>query len=291
MPTLVYSGKKVDYVDLYELFPPNEGAISQYYGKIGSGKTYTATKDIVKRLKEGAVIYASWKIDWQGYDERTSKWQLFLGLLGKREFRVFPKENLHHVDIFNLENLEVDGKPTGKDFVSWLSGVTDCEIWLDEGHVAFDSYEKTRMDMARRNLALLTRHLDRSIVLISQRPIQIHVTFRSQVNRFFKCEKVSQSRLFGVRFQRTEFQETDGEGLPNEKRKQQYNEETHMMEDTTEYEFAESVQRYRGDKKIYAMYDSKYRRGNLGHSQPNYTQVFHMRWVERIKGLWKNKRK
>lgn len=286
MPTLVQYGTEVKEIDLYEIFPPNEGEINQYYGKIGSGKTANATRDIIKKLKQGKIIYASWKIDWQGYDERNSKWKLFLGLLGKRQFNNFKPENLHHVDIFDLDNLEVDGKKTGKDFVTWLSTITDCEIWLDEGHVAFDSYDKTKMELAKRNLALLTRHLDRTIVLISQRPIQIHVTFRSQVNRFYKCEKISDTKLFGVRFQKTEFQETDSDGLPNEKKKQVYNEETHMLEDTDEYEYAESQERWRGNKKIFSLYDSKYRRGNLGHSQQNYTQIFHMTWLERWQALW-----
>ena len=287
MPTLVYTGTELKEINLLELLPPNEGEINTYYGMIGSGKTYTATKDILEKLKEGKIIYASWKIDWQGYDERQSKFKLLLGVLGfKKNYWHFNKENLHHVDIFNLENLQVDGKSTGKDFVTWLSTLTDCEIWLDEGHVAFDSYDKTKMEMAKRNLALLTRHLDRCIVLISQRPLQIHVTFRSQVNRFFKMEKVSDSKLFGTRFLKTEFQQTDSDGLPNEQRKKVFNEETHMLEDTEEYEFAQNQKSYRGDKKIYAIYNSKYRRNNMPQSQINYAQLFHMTWIERWKELW-----
>ena len=39
-------------VDLLSLFPPHSGEITLRYGRIGSGKTYGATKDIIDDLKK-----------------------------------------------------------------------------------------------------------------------------------------------------------------------------------------------------------------------------------------------
>jgi len=128
--------------------------------------------------------YSNWKIDWQGYDERSNKWLLLLGIIGlKKTFFNFPKENWHFMEI----------KDTFTDDISKL---TDCKIGLDEGHIAFDSYEMARMKIEKRNAVLWTRHFDRTYLIISQRPSAIHVTLRANVNRFFKCEKTLDIKLF-----------------------------------------------------------------------------------------------
>lgn len=288
MPTPVTVGTEIKDIDLLEIFPPDEGEINQIYGRIGAGKTYCATVDILEDLDRGQVWYTNWKIDWPGYDERTKKWYLFLGWLGlKKEFLNFPKENLHYVDL-GEKSVFVDGISTGKTFVQWISTLSDCKVALDEGHIAFDSYEMARMDLEKRNAVLWTRHFDRSYLVISQRPTAIHVTMRANVNRFFKCEKIMDFTLFWrwVRFQKTEFQDVDNTDRPDETKIKILDEQTHMLVDSDEYAHAVSQTRYWGVKKIFEKYNSKYRRAGLLSSQKNMAKVWTLTRKEAWKLLW-----
>lgn len=247
MPTLINTGEKIVEVDLVELLPADEGTIDQYYGRIGNGKTYAATADIVQDLKRGKVVYCNWHVQWQGYDQRTSLWHLFLGFIGlKKHYYKFDKENLHYF-------------PIGEDFVEKLSALTDCIVYLDEGHLAFDSYEMAKMGIAKRAAVLHTRHFDRTIKIISQRPTAIHVTLRANVNRYFKCEKIWDR--FGIKiFRKTEFQDLTGNEVVDESE-----------------EAIVSSKMYWGSKDIFKMYDTKYLRGDTPISQEINASIYKLK--------------
>lgn len=240
--------------DWHNFFPAQEGEIDQYFGKIRNGKTYIATADAYKDLCKGKIVYANWHIQWQGYDERKSKWHLFWGALGiKRVYKKFPKENFHYL-------------PVDANFFSVFETLTDCIVYLDEGHIAFDSYEMAKMDIGRRAAVLHTGHYDRTIKIISQRPTAIHVTLRANVNRFFQCVKIIDLKkipllgrfLPSLRlFKRVEYQETTGQ-------------------ETVDLTMPEGTRFYWGKKKVYELYNTKYLRGDTPDSQPNFAQMFRL---------------
>lgn len=249
MPTPVLVGNEVKDIDMLELLPADEGEINQIYGRIGAGKTYCAVREIVADLKRGQVWYVNWKIDWNGYSQYDNKWYLLLGLLGlKRYFYVFPKENLHFFEV----------KDT---FVDDIARLTDCKIALDEGHILFDSYEMAKMKLEKRNAVLWTRHFDRTYLIISQRPSAVHVTMRANVNRFYKCEKLLDWKIFKwrfIKFLKTEFQDTKDNDTPDETRVKD-----EEGKDTDEYAYAVSSVSYWGRKKFFKVFDTKYRREGM----------------------------
>ena len=253
MPTTFFEGKRVSEIELLDLFPSSEGMITQYYGRIGSGKTYSATADALELLRRGKVVYTNWKLHYEGTDERQSKFRVFVALVFPwiRRFYVFPKENLHY--------LEVD-----EHFHDKLGKLTDCHIFLDEGHVVFDSYEMAKMSLEKRKNVLHTRHFNRSIHIISQRPTAVHVTMRANVNVFYRCTKIWS---FGplVRFKRTEFQDMLNESV-----------------DENEEKIA-GVKYYWGSKKVFDAYDSHYLRGDVGTSQRLLFEAYDYNYLAKLK--------
>jgi len=242
--------EKIIVPNILDLFPADEGSIDQIYGIIGSGKTYIATCQILEDLKRGQVVYANWKLNFEGYDERKDFFSLILGSLGfKRFYKNFPKENFHYLEI-------------GEDFNEQLGKLTDCIIYLDEGHIVFDSYQLTRMPIEKRANVLHTRHFNRTIKIISQRPTAIHVTLRANVNRFFKCENLFKLGRI-VLFKISEFQDLTGD---------------ETVDETKEY----SSNIYFGKKKIFEMYNTKYLRGDMPVSQENKSEVYFLGWKERL---------
>jgi len=237
---------------LLDLFEPDEGSVNFYYGRIGNGKTYSATADILDYLSQGRVVYANWKIDFSGFDERKSFWHVFYKtlFLRKRFFR-FPKENLHY---FSPDDVDV----------AFLGKLTDCEVFVDEGQWIFDSYKGTDFSVEKRKLILHTRHFNRSLNIISQRTQALHVTARGQVNRFFKCEKKLQWPL--LVFKRTEFQD--------------------MKENDVDEEAEPiSTKTYIANKKVLNAYNSKYMRGGIEKSQEVYFEAFDFSFIGRMKLL------
>lgn len=257
MPTTLFDvDGNAHEVDMFDIIPPQEGSMNQYYGRIGEGKTYAGTADAIDDLNHGVIVYTSWKLNWDGYDERNNFFARVLYKLGiKKFFWKFPKENWHYIDI-NRE-----------DIVEYIGSLTDCVLYLDEGHLVLDSYLATKMTREARANVLHTRHFDRTINVISQRPTAIHVVVRANVNRFFKLEKVLDIRPFWkknwriVRFRKTEFQDTGAEDKPDESRI--------ILEDGREgdYKNAVSTKHYFSRKKIREAYDTKYLRTNAEHSQ------------------------
>jgi len=246
-------GKSVEVDLLRDLFEAEEGSISQYYGRIGQGKTYNATADIIQDLRMGNVVYANWRLDLSRFtfDQRDSFFYTLIGLLGiKKRFYKFLPENLHYL-------------PIDDNFMETFENLTDCKVYLDEGHLIFDSYQMTKLSMQKRASILHTRHFNRSIIIISQRPTAVHVSARANVNIFYKCEKIM-SWPFLV-FRRSEYQEMTGTG--------------ETVDDDVK---PISTKWYFANKNVLASYNTKYLRGGIPRSQDVHFEAYDLGTRERI---------
>lgn len=213
-------GRKVPDSELIDAFPPKEGELNFYYGQIGSGKTYGATSDAIDDAKRGAVVYTTWPIDVESFDDRESLFMVFMNtiLFRKRFYRIPLSSNIHFIDV---EKGEVDGvytfdpsKPSA--YVDYLNSLKNCIIYIDEAWRVVDSYMPTRdFNLEIRSLILVTRHKFRTINLIAQRPTSVQVTARANVNRFYKFVKIANWPW--VRFARYEFQDMSGETVDETK--------------------------------------------------------------------------
>jgi len=257
MATEIWNGKEVQEIELLDLFPASEGMITQYYGRIGSGKTYAATADILDLLRRGKVVYANWNINYHGFDESRSLPYIIMSLIfpWRKRFYQFPKENLRYL-------------PVDKNFHEQLSKITDAHIFLDEGHTAFDSYEMARMPLERRMSILHTRHFDRSIHIVSQRPTAVHVVMRANVNVFYKCERL-RNLLWIVRFRRTEYQDLLNESVDENPDR------------------AISTKHYWGKQNIFEAYNTKYLRGDMKASQRMLFKARDYGYVARFLLFWR----
>lgn len=249
-------GKKVLTTDLLDIFSANEGSINMYYGKIGNGKTYAATADILDLLVQGKVVYCNWRVVVEDFDDRTNFWMLLKNtlLFRKRFYKIPCAQNLHY---FDPENFETTGELT-----EWLSKLNDCHIFFDEGQDMFDSYEGTRFAKSKRRLILHTRHYHRTLNIISQRPTAIQVSARGNVNRFYKCVKLASWPW--VRFARFEFQDMVGETVD---------------------ENSEPVSRktYWGSNRVFRAYNTDYLAEGIPKSQQVFFEAYDLNLYEKIK--------
>ena len=190
-----------------------EGSANLYYGMIRSGKTYGATADIVEEVKQGTVVYATWPIALECFDDR---FDFFISLRNflfwKKHYHVIdaPK-NFHYID---AEKGEVDGvhafdPSEPRRYIEYLNTLNHCSLYIDEAWRVIDSYKGTSMGIETRNLILVTGHKFRTVNLIAQRPTSIHVSARGNMNRFYKFVKIANWPW--VRFARYEYQEMSGE--------------------------------------------------------------------------------
>jgi len=249
-------GKKTESEEeLLGLFEPDEGSVNMYYGRIGSGKTYSATADILDLLSQGRVVYCNWHINYEGFDERNSFRHLFWKhLFFQKRFFYFPKENLHYFD------------PDSVD-VNFLSSLNDCDIFVDEGQWIFDSYEGKEFSKEKRRLILHTRHLNRSINIISQRTQAIQISARGQVNRFYRCS-VKMRWPFLI-FRREEFQDMEANDV-----------------DESEDSLV-STKTYFANKKVLAAYDTKYLRAGVERSQKIYFDAYDLTFLDRLRAIYR----
>lgn len=249
MSSLNFDGKHAKEIELLDLFQAPEGEITQRYGRIGSGKTYAATSDVLDELRRGHVVYVNWHINFSGIDQRSDLLYLIGSILfpWKNIFYKFPSDNLRYISI-------------DETFLDQFEKLTDCSVYLDEGHVVFDSYEMAKMSMRKRVSVLHTRHFNRSIHIISQRPTAIHRMMRANVNRFYKHEKVL-SWPFIV-FKRSEYQD--------------------MTDETVDESDPVSTKWYLAKKSVMQAYDSKYLRGDTPQSQRVQFEAFKLNYIQKI---------
>jgi len=255
-------GKPVIQDELIDVFSASEGAINLYYGLIGSGKTYSATADILELLKQGKVVYCNWHIKVPDFDDRENVFMVFVNfiLFRKRFFKIPCSENLHYFD-------PDDEKWTDHaDFVEWLANLNDCHIFFDEGQDMFDSYEGTKFSKLKRRLILHTRHYHRTLNIITQRPTAIQVSARGNVNRFYRCSKFT-FLFFWPRFIREEFQEMKGETVDEDPEK------------------VISKKTYTPSRRVFEAYNTDYLAQGIEKSQKVNFEAFDLTFKERFKLL------
>ena len=274
----------LDQAQILDLVGVQAGFLAQIYGKIKHGKSYAACLLAIQTANKGQVVYINFPVKWDGYDERKLFRYRILGLLGlKRYYKYYPASNMKFCDLSDLDNVKVEGVATGKNFYDWFASLTSCTCFLDEGHIYYDSYVALKMDMNKRLAILETAHYDRSVYVISQRAGAIHAVLRGNINIFYKIEKTYQG-MFGTHFRRVEFQETGADEKPNEERETIVNPET-GKKSYGDYLFSESIVTYWGRKKVYRLYNSKYRRLGAKESQPNNAQIYRITWRDSVKAL------
>jgi len=244
-----------DTQQLRDRFEASEGTIDLVYGRIGNGKTYCATEMILDDLRNGHVVYCNWHINFDGYDERESFIHILRGLMfpWMKTYYEFPRENLRYFDPDDVD-------------VEFLSGLTDCDLYIDEGQWIFDSYEKTNFSKAKRKLILHTRHLNRRIVIITQRPTAIQVSARGNVNRYFKCEKLFTWPI--PVFRQWQFQDMVGE----------------TVDETIPVRHGRftNAKVFIGKRRVFEAYNSKYLRGGIVRSQETFVNAWNLSLKERI---------
>lgn len=253
-----FIGKTVLGNDLVEAFKATEGSINMYYGKIGNGKTYSATSDILNLLKQGKVVYANWHIIVDDFDDRKSLFMILMNIvLFRKRFYKIPRQK-------NLRYFDPDNFNTTSEMVEWLSNLTDCHVFFDEGQDMFDSYEGTKFAKSKRRLILHTRHYHRTLNIISQRPTAIQVSARGNVNRFFKCVKLASWPW--IRFARYEFQSMKGETVDEEAE-------------------PDSVKTYWGNPLVFNAYNTSYLAQGIAKSQKVFFEAYDLSFKDKILAL------
>lgn len=181
-------GKKViDITPLLGVFEAQEGQVEHIIGKTGMGKTYEATRRALKYLESGYHVYTTWRLNLPDYfDERESPYRILKSILffKKHLYRFDYKKNYHYVD---LTQFEVDGVIDTEKLAVFLATRTDCIFFLDEGQDIFDSHKRAGQ-IARQSITR-TRHMHKTLIIISQRANAVNVTARNNVTFFYKCEK------------------------------------------------------------------------------------------------------
>lgn len=180
MPQKEIGKKVIDISPLVDIFEAQEGTIEHIIGKIGNGKTYEGTRRALEYLRKGYVVYTTWYLNLpEKFDERKDLATLFFNtILFRKRFFVFDyKKNWKHLDIDR------------EDIVDFVGSLTDCVVMLDEGQDIFDSYEGRGMSKEKRKTITRTRHLNKTLIIVSQRAQAVAVTARANVSWFYKCVK------------------------------------------------------------------------------------------------------
>jgi hypothetical protein len=180
-------GRTIDISDMVHLFEAQEGDVEHIIGKTGQGKTYEATRRALEYLKDGNVVYTTWRLNLPDhYDQRDSLGRVIFNIIFFRKlfYRFNYKENWHHVDLDTY--LDEHGVFKTEQFARFLASRTDCVFMLDEGQDVFDSHQRAGK-IARQSITR-TRHMHKKLIIISQRAQAVDVTARGNVTWFYRCE-------------------------------------------------------------------------------------------------------
>ncbi len=262
-------GKKVlDISKLLDVFQAQDGEILHLSGKIGNGKTYEATRWAIELLEQGQVVYTSWNLILPEYYDERNDWKVVLFKLFFRKktfYRFNYKENWKHIDI---------DRPDLAEFVATL---TDCFVFLDEGQDIFDSYEGRGLSLQKRKSLTRTRHLRKTLVIISQRPQAVAVTARANVTYFLRCVKTrAWFWPFKPYFKVYRTEELDTNNFP-------------IWE--TEDWSAPLVRANFADTRVFNSYNSWYLREGIEKSQKVNFEAYDLNIIDKIKALFRKKEK
>ena len=266
----------VDISPIIGIFEAQEGEVQHIIGKTGMGKTYEATRMALKYLKQGYVVYTTWKLNLPDYyDQRESFWSLIKNIiLFKSNFFKFDyKENWHYVNLDDY--LDKDGIFKTEEFSKFLATRTDCIFFLDEGQDVFDSH--TRAGKISRQTITRTRHMHKTLIVVSQRAQAVDVTARGNVTYFFKCEKRTLFWVF-TRFIVSYTEEID----------ETNNYPIWVRHDSQGKVIWKAPIWYKGfaKKYIYDAYDSWYMRKQQIRSQDLKLEAYKLNTVDKLRALW-----
>lgn len=256
-------GKRViDISQLVDVFEAQEGEIQHIIGKTGNGKTYEGTRRALEYLRQGYVVYTTWHMVLPDiFDEREDGESLiFKTLFGRKQFYVFDyKKNWNFLDI---------DRP---DLVEFVAGLTDCIVFLDEGQDIFDSYEGTGMSKEKRKSLTRTRHMRKTLIIISQRAQAVAVSARANVTFFYKCVKgYAWFWPFLPYFKVYRTEEMDDSNFP--------------VWETEDYK-APLWRSHFASKEVYESYNSWYLRAGLPKSQEVSFEAYDLSFRDKIKAL------
>ena len=259
-------GKQViDISELVDTFRAQEGEIQQIIGKTGNGKTYEGTRRALELLKQGQVVYTTWQLILpREYDQRKDAEIIFWNIIFRRKrfYKIPYSKNWYHLDI---------DRP---DLIEFVAGLTDCTVFLDEGQDIFDSYEGRGMSQIKRKSLTRTRHLNKTLVIISQRAQAVAVTARANVTWFYKCVK---TRAWWFPFKnyfkiyRTE--EMDSNNFP-------------LWEDLQTDWQAELWRSHFANEEVYNAYNSWYLRKGIPKSQEVNFDAYDLTFFEKIRAFF-----
>jgi hypothetical protein len=261
-------GKKVrDISELLDIFQAQEGIIEHIIGKTGNGKTYYATLRAWELLMQGNVVYTTWKMILPDfYDERNDFQTVFWKtVFGKKQFyRYNLKENWKWINI---------DRPDLKEYIASL---TDCFVFLDEGQDIFSSHD--RIDGQARRTITRTRHMRKTLIIVSQRAQAVDTNARANVSHYYKCVKqIAWFWPFRPFFRVYTTEEMDDANIPVW--------EEHIPYSNGKVWRAPIYRQYFANKKIYALYNSWYLRDGIEKSQEVNFEAYELSTSDKIKTL------
>jgi len=141
-------------------------SIVLHTGRPGTGKTYNLTRDVLKALDRGRIVYSNYRIFWEGAEGKIWNWKKF-----KFDKVIYPKSNLRYwnklSDLFEVEE-----------------GI----IVMDEAHIYMRSrnWEKLPEEMERK----LSQHRKDGLHIWGtvQAVQRIDVIFRELVDYWYVYE-------------------------------------------------------------------------------------------------------
>src|SRR3989304_3467469 len=269
-------GKRIVNISPFlDVFEAQEGEVQHIIGKTGQGKTYEATRRAAQFLYSGYTVYTTWRLNLpEYYDEREHFWPVVRNILTFRKhfYRFDLKNNWHYVNLDDY--LDKDGIMDTEKLSMFLAKLTDCIFMLDEGQDVFDSHH--RAGKIARQTITRTRHMHKTLIVISQRAQAVDVTARGNVTHFYKCEKRNFPFLpayFKV-FRTDEIDENSNYPI-------------WVRHDSTGREVWKADVFHSGFAKqwIYDMYDSWYMRQSAIRSQDMKVDAYALTFSERLKAL------
>lgn len=273
MNSNIERGKRIiDISGLVDLFGTGEDDVQHIIGKTGQGKTYESTRRALNYLTRGVVVYTTWELFLPEYfDERNSLYHILKNILffNKTFFRFDYKKNWHFVNLDDY--LDKDGIFNTEKFARFLASRTDCVFMLDEGQDTFDSHKRAGA-IARQSITR-TRHMHKTLVIISQRAQAVDVNARANVTFFYKCE-VSQFLFFPKFFTVYITEDID----------ENNNNPIWVRHDSTGRVVWRAPVYYSGfaRQKIYNAYDSWYMRKKLIKSQETHLTAYKLSMKDKV---------
>lgn len=149
-----------------------------WLGKLGQGKSYAMTCEIINHLNNGYTVYTNYKIYWNGITKKEFNWKT-----KKIEKIHHPATNLKAISGQNIREILKNIQPGTKQKHVILA--------LDEGYLYFDSYQGTKMPMDVRKFILHSRKKHIDIWYTSQRLMAIAPTMREMTDYFYKCKSLN----------------------------------------------------------------------------------------------------